>query len=72
MFVSLQDEEEFWIELQKKYLEPLPVDKEKQKKIANDLRELRNKVCAQCQHCVRIRIRTEIIFNNPRLFFAHR
>nr|XP_020443717.1 chitin synthase 6-like [Monopterus albus] len=39
-----QDEQEFWCGLQKKYLEPLPDDKEKQKKIANDLRELRNKV----------------------------
>ncbi|XP_042362933.1 chitin synthase chs-2-like [Plectropomus leopardus] len=39
-----KEEEEFWIELQKKYLEPLPNDKEKQKKVANDLRELRNKI----------------------------
>ncbi|XP_062266228.1 chitin synthase chs-2-like [Platichthys flesus] len=40
------DEEElgFWIELQEKYLKPLPDDKERQKKIANDLRELRNKI----------------------------
>ncbi|XP_029299583.1 chitin synthase chs-1-like [Cottoperca gobio] len=39
-----KDEEEFWIELQKKYLEPLQDDKERQKKIINDLRELRNKI----------------------------
>ncbi|XP_069372206.1 chitin synthase chs-2-like isoform X2 [Paralichthys olivaceus] len=40
------DEEElgFWKELQEKYLKPLPDDKERQKKIANDLRELRNKI----------------------------
>ncbi|KAI9536167.1 hypothetical protein NQZ68_036265 [Dissostichus eleginoides] len=42
---SLEKEEEsFWIELQKKYLEPLLDDKERQKKIVNDLRELRNKI----------------------------
>uniref|UniRef100_UPI0037E97134 chitin synthase chs-2-like n=1 Tax=Semicossyphus pulcher TaxID=241346 RepID=UPI0037E97134 len=39
-----EEEEEFWKELQKKYLEPLADDKERQKKIANDLRELRNKI----------------------------
>ncbi|XP_039461092.1 chitin synthase chs-1-like [Oreochromis aureus] len=39
-----QEEKKFWEELQKKYLEPLPDDKEKQKKMANELRELRNKV----------------------------
>uniref|UniRef100_UPI003AADC7D5 chitin synthase chs-1-like n=1 Tax=Centroberyx gerrardi TaxID=166262 RepID=UPI003AADC7D5 len=39
-----KDEEEFWRELQTKYLEPLPEDKKKQKKITNDLRELRNKI----------------------------
>ncbi|XP_074543357.1 chitin synthase chs-2-like [Halichoeres trimaculatus] len=39
-----KEEEEFWIELQKKYLEPLPDDKEKKKKMENDLRELRNKI----------------------------
>uniref|UniRef100_A0A8C9XL95 chitin synthase n=1 Tax=Sander lucioperca TaxID=283035 RepID=A0A8C9XL95_SANLU len=39
-----QEEEEFWIDLQKKYLEPLQDDKERQQKIGNDLRELRNKV----------------------------
>ncbi|CAJ1083111.1 chitin synthase chs-1-like [Xyrichtys novacula] len=39
-----KEEEDFWIELQKKYLEPLADDKEKQKKVANDLRELRNKI----------------------------
>uniref|UniRef100_A0A669DQ78 chitin synthase n=1 Tax=Oreochromis niloticus TaxID=8128 RepID=A0A669DQ78_ORENI len=38
------EEKKFWEELQKKYLEPLPDDKEKQKKMANELRELRNKV----------------------------
>uniref|UniRef100_A0A3Q3KAL0 chitin synthase n=1 Tax=Monopterus albus TaxID=43700 RepID=A0A3Q3KAL0_MONAL len=42
--VTESDEQEFWCGLQKKYLEPLPDDKEKQKKIANDLRELRNKI----------------------------
>ncbi|KAL3043514.1 hypothetical protein OYC64_003388 [Pagothenia borchgrevinki] len=42
---SLEKEEEsFWIDLQKKYLEPLVDDKERQKKIVNDLRELRNKI----------------------------
>uniref|UniRef100_A0A8C7RJC8 chitin synthase n=2 Tax=Oncorhynchus mykiss TaxID=8022 RepID=A0A8C7RJC8_ONCMY len=40
----LQEEEDFWRELQKLYLEPLAEDKEKQKKITNDLKELRNKV----------------------------
>uniref|UniRef100_A0A3Q1B2A6 chitin synthase n=1 Tax=Amphiprion ocellaris TaxID=80972 RepID=A0A3Q1B2A6_AMPOC len=43
-FVSLQDEVNFWNELQEKYLKPLADDKERQKKIANDLRELRNKI----------------------------
>lgn len=46
-FVSsymLQDENNFWKDLQKKYLEPLKESKEQQDKIANDLRELRNKV----------------------------
>ncbi|XP_059421125.1 chitin synthase chs-1-like [Carassius carassius] len=37
------DEIDFWRELQKKYLEPLKENKEQQEKIANDLRELRNK-----------------------------
>uniref|UniRef100_A0A667XNI7 chitin synthase n=1 Tax=Myripristis murdjan TaxID=586833 RepID=A0A667XNI7_9TELE len=40
-----EDETEFFGELQAKYLYPLPEDKEKQKKITNDLRELRNKIC---------------------------
>ncbi|TDH03746.1 hypothetical protein EPR50_G00145040 [Perca flavescens] len=39
-----KEEEEFWIELQKKYLEPLQDDKVRQEKIKNDLRELRNKI----------------------------
>ncbi|XP_071357113.1 chitin synthase chs-1-like [Trachinotus anak] len=39
-----QEEQEFWQELQEKYLKPLPDDKERQKKIANDLREMRNKI----------------------------
>ncbi|XP_065326137.1 chitin synthase chs-1-like [Pelmatolapia mariae] len=39
-----QEEKKFWEELQKKYLEPLPDDKENQKKMANELRDLRNKV----------------------------
>ncbi|XP_052437793.1 chitin synthase chs-1-like [Carassius gibelio] len=38
------DEINFWIELQKKYLEPLKENKEQQEKVADDLRELRNKV----------------------------
>ncbi|KAK9958860.1 hypothetical protein ABG768_010960 [Culter alburnus] len=38
------DEIDFWRELLKKYLEPLKENKEEQEKIANDLRELRNKV----------------------------
>ncbi|KAM6959199.1 chitin synthase chs-2-like [Aplochiton taeniatus] len=38
------DELEFWRELLKVYLEPLPDDKEKQKKITEDLKDLRNKV----------------------------
>ncbi|XP_024256311.1 chitin synthase chs-2-like [Oncorhynchus tshawytscha] len=40
----VKEEEDFWRELQKLYLEPLAEDKEKQKKITNDLKELRNKV----------------------------
>ncbi|XP_050923111.1 chitin synthase chs-2-like isoform X2 [Lates calcarifer] len=39
-----QEEQEFWMELQGRYLKPLPDDKERQKKIASDLRELRNKI----------------------------
>ncbi|KAM9385868.1 chitin synthase chs-1-like [Pholidichthys leucotaenia] len=39
-----EEEVEFWKELQVKYLEPLPNDKEKQKKIADDLKSLRNKI----------------------------
>ncbi|KAG7233856.1 hypothetical protein INR49_006488 [Caranx melampygus] len=39
-----QGEQEFWKELQEKYLKPLPNDKEKQKKMINDLQELRNKI----------------------------
>ncbi|XP_034748680.1 chitin synthase chs-2-like [Etheostoma cragini] len=39
-----KEEEQFWIDLQKKYLEPLQVDKERQKKIVKDLRQLRNKI----------------------------
>uniref|UniRef100_A0A3B4TFV1 chitin synthase n=1 Tax=Seriola dumerili TaxID=41447 RepID=A0A3B4TFV1_SERDU len=42
--VSLQEEQDFWKELQEKYLKPLPDDKQRQKKIASDLRELRNKI----------------------------
>ncbi|XP_063051997.1 chitin synthase chs-2 [Engraulis encrasicolus] len=38
------EEEEFWRELQKRYLEPLVEDKEQQRKIADDLKDLRNKV----------------------------
>ncbi|XP_073706288.1 chitin synthase chs-1 [Garra rufa] len=38
------DEINFWTELQTKYLEPLKENKEQQEKIADDLRELRNKV----------------------------
>lgn len=47
MLLSLQEEETFWKELQEKYLQPLPNDKERQKKVANELRELRNKVCVR-------------------------
>ncbi len=43
-FHMLQDEIDFWRDLQKKYLEPLKENKEQQEKIADDLRELRNKV----------------------------
>uniref|UniRef100_A0A672Z9U3 chitin synthase n=1 Tax=Sphaeramia orbicularis TaxID=375764 RepID=A0A672Z9U3_9TELE len=43
-FVSLQDEEVFWTELQKKYLEPLVNDKDKQKKMSEELKNLRNKI----------------------------
>ncbi|XP_051245639.1 chitin synthase chs-1-like [Dicentrarchus labrax] len=39
-----KEEEDFWRELQDKYLQPLSDDKEKQKKIASDLRDLRNKI----------------------------
>ncbi|XP_075968855.1 chitin synthase chs-2-like [Anarhichas minor] len=39
-----KEEEEFFIELQRKYLEPLQDDKERQKTMSNDLRELRNKI----------------------------
>ncbi|KAI7802330.1 hypothetical protein IRJ41_006855 [Triplophysa rosa] len=39
-----KDENDFWKDLQKKYLEPLKESKEQQDTIANDLRELRNKV----------------------------
>uniref|UniRef100_A0A4W6C6T1 chitin synthase n=1 Tax=Lates calcarifer TaxID=8187 RepID=A0A4W6C6T1_LATCA len=42
--VLLFEEQEFWMELQGRYLKPLPDDKERQKKIASDLRELRNKI----------------------------
>ncbi|XP_019901869.1 chitin synthase chs-2-like [Esox lucius] len=40
----VKEEEDFWRELQKLYLDPLAEDKEKQNKIAKDLMELRNKV----------------------------
>ncbi|XP_037651888.1 chitin synthase chs-2-like [Sebastes umbrosus] len=39
-----KEEEEFFIELQRKYLAPLVDDKERQKKIASDLIALRNKI----------------------------
>ncbi|XP_030646443.1 chitin synthase chs-2-like [Chanos chanos] len=39
-----EEETEFWRELQKKYLEPLAEDKEQQRKIAEDLQGLRDKV----------------------------
>uniref|UniRef100_A0A3Q3MRH9 chitin synthase n=1 Tax=Mastacembelus armatus TaxID=205130 RepID=A0A3Q3MRH9_9TELE len=42
--VSLQDEELFFRELTAKYLEPLPEDKNKQKKVTENLKELRNKI----------------------------
>lgn len=47
--ISLKGEEEFWLELQEKYLKPIPDNKERQMKIADDLRELRNKVSAENQ-----------------------
>ncbi|KAK3570402.1 hypothetical protein QTP86_019282, partial [Hemibagrus guttatus] len=40
----LEDETEFWKELQKQYLEPLKENKEQQEKIAEELKDLRNKV----------------------------
>uniref|UniRef100_A0A3Q1J333 chitin synthase n=1 Tax=Anabas testudineus TaxID=64144 RepID=A0A3Q1J333_ANATE len=42
--IFLQEEEEFFVELQEKYLKPLPDDKKRQKTIASDLKNLRNKV----------------------------
>lgn len=42
--VSLQDEEQFFRELIIKYLKPLSDSKKKQKKMADELKELRNKV----------------------------
>ncbi|XP_060734047.1 chitin synthase chs-2-like [Tachysurus vachellii] len=39
-----EDETEFWKDLQKQYLEPLKENKEQQEKVAEDLKELRNKV----------------------------
>lgn len=45
----LQDEINFWNQLQKKYLEPLKENKAEQEKIANDLRELRNRV-SRCKN----------------------
>ncbi|KAM4725668.1 chitin synthase chs-2-like [Anableps anableps] len=39
-----KDEENFWNEFIKKYLEPVKNDKEKQEKTKNDLQELRNKI----------------------------
>ncbi|XP_035476930.2 chitin synthase chs-1-like [Scophthalmus maximus] len=39
-----EEEKQFWMDLQEKYLKPLPVDKEKQKQITSDLKELRNKI----------------------------
>ncbi|XP_053719412.1 chitin synthase chs-2-like [Synchiropus splendidus] len=38
------DEVNFWKELQEQYLKPLPVDKEQQKAMTNDLKDLRNKI----------------------------
>nr|XP_046219980.1 LOW QUALITY PROTEIN: chitin synthase chs-2-like [Oncorhynchus gorbuscha] len=43
-YFLVKEEVDFWRELQKLYLEPLAEDKDKQKKITNDLKELRNKV----------------------------
>ncbi|XP_019901978.2 chitin synthase chs-1-like [Esox lucius] len=40
----VKEEEDFWTELQKLYLEPLTVDKDKQKTIVKDLKDLRNKM----------------------------
>ncbi|RXN16575.1 putative vertebrate CG2666-PC-like protein [Labeo rohita] len=41
------DEMDFWEELRKKYLEPLKENKEQQEKIANDLKELRNRAIGE-------------------------
>ncbi|KAK2830793.1 hypothetical protein Q5P01_018724 [Channa striata] len=38
------EERQFWEELQEVYLKPLPDDKERQKKVARELKELRNKI----------------------------
>ncbi|CAG5888914.1 unnamed protein product [Menidia menidia] len=40
----LQEEENFWKDFQEKYLLPLPNDKEKQKQMHDELRQLRNRI----------------------------
>uniref|UniRef100_A0A4W6FPM1 chitin synthase n=1 Tax=Lates calcarifer TaxID=8187 RepID=A0A4W6FPM1_LATCA len=40
----MYDEEQFFRELTAKYLEPLPVNKEKQKEMTEELKDLRNKI----------------------------
>ncbi|KAJ8383763.1 hypothetical protein AAFF_G00215220, partial [Aldrovandia affinis] len=38
-----QDEKQFWVDLQERYLKPLDEDKKKQQQIKDDLKDLRNK-----------------------------
>ncbi|KAK9527179.1 hypothetical protein VZT92_015836 [Zoarces viviparus] len=40
-----EDEGQFFRDLMTKYLEPLPEDKQKQKEMSDDLKDLRNKMC---------------------------
>lgn len=62
----LQDEINFWCGLQKKYLEPLKENKAEQEKIANDLRELRNKVSL---YATNISQEEKILFKTPSAVF---
>lgn len=63
----LQDEINFWNQLQKKYLEPLKENKAEQEKIANDLRELRNRV-SRCKNVFNNSVK-EIEINSSCVFF---